>query len=151
MPALNIASISLDANFKSKLSIWRIKTGLLWKLVKSAVDWLIGYNVSVSTKWERTHIVSKCFYFQTHGEVERRIVSQLLTLMDGLKQRSHVIVMAATNRPNSIDAALRRFGTSYFLLVTQFPFLEQCLYESAFLQVVLTEKWILASQMPLGA
>ena len=48
--------------------------------------------------------------FQTHGEVERRIVSQLLTLMDGLKQRSHVIVMAATNRPNSIDAALRRFG-----------------------------------------
>ncbi|KAK7482652.1 hypothetical protein BaRGS_00026061, partial [Batillaria attramentaria] len=47
---------------------------------------------------------------KTHGEVERRIVSQLLTLMDGLKQRSHVIVMAATNRPNSVDAALRRFG-----------------------------------------
>ncbi|KAK8756684.1 hypothetical protein V5799_000615 [Amblyomma americanum] len=47
---------------------------------------------------------------KTHGEVERRIVSQLLTLMDGLKQRAHVIVMAATNRPNSIDAALRRFG-----------------------------------------
>ncbi len=47
---------------------------------------------------------------QTHGEVERRIVSQLLTLMDGLKQRSHVIIMAATNRPNSIDGALRRFG-----------------------------------------
>lgn len=70
------------------------------------------------------------------GEVERRIVSQLLTLMDGLKSRSHVIVIAATNRcesppsllpdetlpdavpcwacrrhrPNSIDAALRRFG-----------------------------------------
>ncbi len=37
-------------------------------------------------------------------------MSQLLTLMDGLKQRSHVIVMAATNRPNSIDPALRRFG-----------------------------------------
>lgn len=49
-------------------------------------------------------------FFQTHGEVERRIVSQLLTLMDGLKQRAHVIVMAATNRPNSIDPALRRFG-----------------------------------------
>lgn len=48
--------------------------------------------------------------FQTHGEVERRIVSQLLTLMDGMKQSSHVIVMAATNRPNSIDGALRRFG-----------------------------------------
>ncbi|XP_072173004.1 transitional endoplasmic reticulum ATPase [Diadema setosum] len=47
---------------------------------------------------------------KTHGEVERRIVSQLLTLMDGLKKRSHVIVMAATNRPNSIDTALRRFG-----------------------------------------
>eukprot|EP00976_Prorocentrum_cordatum_P051958 1049575-Prorocentrum_minimum.AAC.4 len=44
------------------------------------------------------------------GEVERRIVSQLLTLMDGMKSRSHVIVMGATNRPNSIDAALRRFG-----------------------------------------
>lgn len=47
---------------------------------------------------------------KTHGEVERRIVSQLLTLMDGLKQRSNVIIMAATNRPNSIDPALRRFG-----------------------------------------
>ena len=39
-------------------------------------------------------------------------MSQLLTLMDGLKQRSHVIIMAATNRPNSIDPALRRFGRS---------------------------------------
>ncbi|KAM9856925.1 transitional endoplasmic reticulum ATPase-like [Aulostomus maculatus] len=47
---------------------------------------------------------------KTHGEVERRIVSQLLTLMDGLKQRAHVVVTAATNRPNSIDPALRRFG-----------------------------------------
>ncbi|KTG32493.1 hypothetical protein cypCar_00032676, partial [Cyprinus carpio] len=47
---------------------------------------------------------------KTHGEVERRIVSQLLTLMDGLKQRVHVVVMAATNRPNSVDPALRRFG-----------------------------------------
>ncbi|XP_073138535.1 cell division cycle protein 48 homolog isoform X2 [Henckelia pumila] len=47
---------------------------------------------------------------KTHGEVERRIVSQLLTLMDGLKTRSHVIVMGATNRQNSIDPALRRFG-----------------------------------------
>ncbi|CDP16951.1 unnamed protein product [Coffea canephora] len=47
---------------------------------------------------------------KTHGEVERRIVSQLLALMDGLKSRSHVIVMGATNRPNSIDPALRRFG-----------------------------------------
>merc|ERR1712165_239801 len=47
---------------------------------------------------------------KTNGEVERRIVSQMLTLMDGLKQRAHVVVMAATNRPNSIDPALRRFG-----------------------------------------
>merc|ERR1719199_2165157 len=47
---------------------------------------------------------------KTNGEVERRIVSQLLTLMDGLKARSHIIVMAATNRLNSIDPALRRFG-----------------------------------------
>uniref|UniRef100_A0A7S2ZIM7 Vesicle-fusing ATPase n=1 Tax=Rhodosorus marinus TaxID=101924 RepID=A0A7S2ZIM7_9RHOD len=47
---------------------------------------------------------------KTHGEVERRIVSQLLTLMDGLKSRGHVVVIAATNRPNSIDPALRRFG-----------------------------------------
>lgn len=44
------------------------------------------------------------------GEVERRVVSQLLTLMDGLKGRGHVIVIAATNRPNSLDPALRRFG-----------------------------------------
>ncbi|GJT47006.1 cell division control protein 48 homolog E [Tanacetum coccineum] len=42
---------------------------------------------------------------KTNGEVERRIVSQLLTLMDGLKSRAHVIVMGATNRPNSIDPA----------------------------------------------
>jgi len=47
---------------------------------------------------------------KTNGEVERRIVSQLLTLMDGLKSRAHVVVIAATNRPNSIDPALRRFG-----------------------------------------
>ena len=49
-------------------------------------------------------------FYQTNGEVERRVVSQLLTLMDGLKARSNVVVMAATNRPNSIDPALRRFG-----------------------------------------
>mmetsp|Transcript_11602 Transcript_11602/g.20607 ORF Transcript_11602/g.20607 Transcript_11602/m.20607 type:complete len:807 (+) Transcript_11602:2296-4716(+) len=47
---------------------------------------------------------------KTNGEVERRIVSQLLTLMDGLKGRANVIVLAATNRQNSIDPALRRFG-----------------------------------------
>ena len=47
---------------------------------------------------------------KTSGEVERRVVSQLLTLMDGIKKRGHVVVLAATNRPNSIDGALRRFG-----------------------------------------
>eukprot|EP01069_Polyplicarium_translucidae_P002608 Polyplicarium_translucidae@DN2081_c0_g1_i2.p1 len=47
---------------------------------------------------------------KTNGEVERRVVSQLLTLMDGLKGRGQVVVIGATNRPNSIDSALRRFG-----------------------------------------
>merc|ERR1719163_1439675 len=47
---------------------------------------------------------------KANGEVERRIVSQMLTLMDGLKGRAHVVVIGATNRPNAIDAALRRFG-----------------------------------------
>lgn len=44
------------------------------------------------------------------GEVERRVVSQLLTMMDGLKARGKVIVIGATNRPNAIDPALRRPG-----------------------------------------
>jgi len=44
------------------------------------------------------------------GEVERRVVSQILTLMDGLKSRGKVIVIAATNRQNAIDPALRRGG-----------------------------------------
>lgn len=47
---------------------------------------------------------------KTGGEVEKRVVSQLLTLMDGLKGRGQVIVMGATNRPNAIDPALRRPG-----------------------------------------
>ncbi|XP_044452509.1 cell division cycle protein 48 homolog [Triticum aestivum] len=47
---------------------------------------------------------------KTHGEVERRVVSQLLTLMDGLRPRAQVMVIGATNRPNSLDPALRRFG-----------------------------------------
>lgn len=44
------------------------------------------------------------------GEVERRVVSQILTLMDGLKSRGNVIVIGATNRVNAIDPALRRPG-----------------------------------------
>jgi transitional endoplasmic reticulum ATPase len=47
---------------------------------------------------------------KTNGEVEKRVVSQMLTLMDGLKGRGQVVVIAATNRPNTIDPALRRFG-----------------------------------------
>ncbi len=47
---------------------------------------------------------------EVSGEVEKRIVSQLLTLMDGMKNRGKVIVIAATNRPDSIDPALRRPG-----------------------------------------
>ena len=46
----------------------------------------------------------------TKGELERRVVAQLLTLMDGLKGRGQVIVIAATNLPDSIDPALRRGG-----------------------------------------
>lgn len=44
------------------------------------------------------------------GEMEKRIVSQLLTLMDGIKPTSNVVVIAATNRPNTLEPALRRFG-----------------------------------------
>ncbi len=44
------------------------------------------------------------------GEVERRVVAQLLALMDGLKGRGEVIVIGATNRPNALDPALRRPG-----------------------------------------
>jgi len=47
---------------------------------------------------------------KANGEVEKRIVSQLLTLMDGLKGRANTVVIGATNRPNALDPALRRFG-----------------------------------------
>ncbi|ASJ07544.1 CDC48 family AAA ATPase [Thermococcus pacificus] len=47
---------------------------------------------------------------EVSGEVEKRVVSQLLTLMDGLKSRGKVIVIGATNRPDAIDPALRRPG-----------------------------------------
>ncbi len=46
------------------------------------------------------------------GEVERRVVAQLLSLMDGMGSRGNVIVIGATNRPNAIDPALRRPGDS---------------------------------------
>ncbi len=47
---------------------------------------------------------------EVQGEVERRVVSQLLTMMDGLKSRGKVVVIGATNRINSLDPALRRPG-----------------------------------------
>ncbi len=47
---------------------------------------------------------------QVHGEAEKRLVAQLLTLMDGLHARAGIVVIAATNRPDAIDEALRRPG-----------------------------------------
>jgi transitional endoplasmic reticulum ATPase len=47
---------------------------------------------------------------EVHGEVERRVVAQLLSLMDGLQARGKVVVVAATNMPNLLDPALRRPG-----------------------------------------
>lgn len=47
---------------------------------------------------------------QVTGEAEKRLVAQLLTLMDGLEKRTNLVVIAATNRPEAIDEALRRPG-----------------------------------------
>ena len=47
---------------------------------------------------------------QVTGEAEKRLVAQLLTLMDGLEPRQNLVVIAATNRPDAIDEALRRPG-----------------------------------------
>jgi transitional endoplasmic reticulum ATPase len=47
---------------------------------------------------------------ETHGEVEKRVVAQLLAIMDGLQSRGKVVVLAATNIPNTLDPALRRPG-----------------------------------------
>jgi transitional endoplasmic reticulum ATPase len=49
---------------------------------------------------------------QVHGEAEKRLVAQLLTLMDGIEARAGLVVIAATNRPDAIDEALRRPGRS---------------------------------------
>ena len=59
-----------------------------------------------STRSTRSHPKRE----ETKGEVERRVVAQFLSLMDGLKGRGQVIVIAATNLPDSIDPALRRGG-----------------------------------------
>jgi transitional endoplasmic reticulum ATPase len=47
---------------------------------------------------------------KSKGETEKRVVAQLLTLMDGVKGRGQVVVIGATNRPNTLDPALRRAG-----------------------------------------
>ena len=47
---------------------------------------------------------------QSFGDLEKRVVAQLLTLMDGLDDRERVIIIGATNRPNALDPALRRPG-----------------------------------------
>ena len=47
---------------------------------------------------------------EVSGDVEKRVVSQLLTLMDGIEGRGKLVVIGATNRPNAIDPALRRPG-----------------------------------------
>ncbi len=47
---------------------------------------------------------------EVSGDVEKRVVSQLLTLMDGIKSRGKLVIIGATNRPNAIDPALRRPG-----------------------------------------
>ncbi len=68
---------------------------------------------------------------QTHSAVDRRVVSQLLTLMDGLAQRDQVIVIAATNRPDSIDGALRRFGECMLLVSVNCPVITWCMSDIA--------------------
>jgi transitional endoplasmic reticulum ATPase len=47
---------------------------------------------------------------EVSGDVEKRVVSQLLTLMDGIESRGNLVVIGASNRPNAIDPALRRPG-----------------------------------------
>jgi len=67
---------------------------------------------------DKSSFVSKFEFFglvwffkeKTQGKVGRQILSQLLTLMNGLKSRAHVIVMGATNHLNSINQALCHFG-----------------------------------------
>ncbi|PIN69950.1 AAA family ATPase [Candidatus Woesearchaeota archaeon CG11_big_fil_rev_8_21_14_0_20_43_8] len=58
---------------------------------------------------------------ETKGEVERRVVAQILTLMDGLKSRGEVVVIAATNRAEALDPALRRPGRFDRELVINVP------------------------------
>ena len=57
---------------------------------------------------------------EAYGDVEKRVVAQLLALMDGLTERGNVIVLGASNRPDSVDPALRRPG-SCLLYTSQSP------------------------------
>ena len=61
---------------------------------------------------------------ESKGEVERRVVAQLLALMDGLKSRGKIVVIAATNIPNALDPALRRPGRFDRELVIGVPQME---------------------------
>ena len=70
------------------------------------------------------------------GEVERRVVAQLLSLMDGLKGRGRVIVIGATNRINSIDEALQRSGDLTERLNYQYPMLRVVKKSFRFMPVV---------------
>jgi transitional endoplasmic reticulum ATPase len=58
---------------------------------------------------------------ETRGEVERRVVAQMLALMDGLQSRGKVVVIAATNVPNILDPALRRPGRFDRIISTTVP------------------------------
>ena len=73
---------------------------------------------------------------KTNGELERRIVSMLLTLMDGLKGRGQVVVIGATNRVNTIDPALRFF--TFFVFFFDFRKCAKYRKKNFFLRVVLS-------------
>lgn len=56
---------------------------------------------------------------KSQGEVEKRVVAQLLTLLDGVSSSSNVVCIGATNRPNQLDSALRRFGNLVFIEIIE--------------------------------
>ena len=80
------------------------------EIERQSVQLLYGSCLRVPSVHHLTSLGRRRRRPQAGGETEKRIVSQLLTLMDGIKPTSHVVVIAATNRPNVIDPALRRFG-----------------------------------------
>lgn len=91
----------------------------------SCSEW--NWCIPLVDQWPWNHVEISCWVDEvdaispkndkTHDEVELRIVSQLFTLMVDMKNGSHLIVMAATNRPNSIDPTVDReidVGTTLF-------------------------------------